>query len=156
MEPMQEQLQIFVRRFGLLNASCCDECCGQQLSMAQSHILSEVRRVGNPSMQRVADELGLDITTFSRQVKGLERKGLISRQVSPEDRRVSLLGLTEAGREVLERIDRYLEERVEALFAGLTSFERETVVRSLELLNGALAGGSSGATQPERKVVCCK
>lgn len=108
---MQEQLQIFVRRFGLLNATCCDECCGQQLSMAQSHILSEVRRVGSPAMQRVADELGLDITTFSRQVKGLEQKGLIVRRVSSGDRRVSLLSLTQAGEDVLVRIDSYLEKR---------------------------------------------
>ncbi|BCS54918.1 hypothetical protein GSVR_32260 [Geobacter sp. SVR] len=143
---MQEQLQIFVRRFGLLNATCCDECCGQQLSMAQSHILSEVRRVGSPAMQRVADELGLDITTFSRQVKGLEQKGLIVRRVSSGDRRVSLLSLTQAGEDVLVRIDSYLEKKIEALFAALTPFERETVTRSLGLLNEALT--SSAASGP--------
>ncbi|GCF86115.1 MarR family winged helix-turn-helix transcriptional regulator [Geobacter sp. SVR] len=146
MESMQEQLQIFVRRFGLLNATCCDECCGQQLSMAQSHILSEVRRVGSPAMQRVADELGLDITTFSRQVKGLEQKGLIVRRVSSGDRRVSLLSLTQAGEDVLVRIDSYLEKKIEALFAALTPFERETVTRSLGLLNEALT--SSAASGP--------
>src|SRR6266568_3189192 len=102
MESIREKLQIFVRRFGLLNASCCDECCGEQVSMVQSHILFEVRRRNNPPMQQVAEELGMDVTTFSRQVKTLESKGLIARQVSPDDRRVSLLGLTSAGQDVLE------------------------------------------------------
>ena len=60
MESVREELQLFVRRFGLLNASCCDECCGQQVSMVQSHILFEIRRRGSPSMQRVAEELGMD------------------------------------------------------------------------------------------------
>ena len=40
MQSVREKLQIFVRRFGLLSASCCDECCGEQVSMVQSHILS--------------------------------------------------------------------------------------------------------------------
>src|ERR1039457_3899778 len=108
METIREQLQIFVRRFGLLNASCCDECCGEQVSMAQSHILFEVRRLENPAMQQVAEELGLDVTTFSRQAKSLESKGLVARRVSPDDRRVTLLSLTSEGQRVLGKIDRYM------------------------------------------------
>lgn len=155
MESIREKLLIFVRRFGLLNAACCDECCGEQVSMAQSHILFEVRRLGSPSMQRVAEELGMDVTTFSRQAKSLEGKGLIVRRVSPDDRRVSLLGLTGEGMRVLEKIDRYMTERIGQIFSNMTPFERETVVRSLALLNEALAGtGCCGSRQD--KVACCK
>ncbi|HYS42674.1 MAG TPA: MarR family winged helix-turn-helix transcriptional regulator [Geobacteraceae bacterium] len=156
MESIREQLQIFVRRFGLLNASCCDECCGEQVSMVQSHILFEVRRAGDPSMQRVAEELGMDITTFSRQVKGLEKKGLVSRRVSPDDRRVSLLGLTAAGRRVLEKIDHYMAGRLEMVFACMSDFERETVVRSLGLLNEAVAKAGESDARQRGAVACCK
>jgi DNA-binding MarR family transcriptional regulator len=138
MQNVREELQIFVRRFGLLNASCCDECCGEQVSISHSHILFEVRRVGGPSMQRVAEELGLDITTFSRQIKTLEEKGLIHRRVSPDDRRVNILGLTESGLRVLANIDKYMEEKIEQIFSSMTPFERETVTRSLGLLNEAV------------------
>jgi DNA-binding MarR family transcriptional regulator len=156
MESVREKLQIFVRRFGLLNASCCDECCGEQVSMVQSHILFEIRRKGAPSMQQVAEELGMDITTFSRQVKTLETKGMIVRTVSPEDRRVTLLGLTAAGKDVLERIDRYMAEKIEQIFSSMTSFERETVVSSLGLLNEAVARvGCCGGPQ-KSNVACCK
>ncbi|MHB8057833.1 MAG: MarR family transcriptional regulator [Desulfuromonadaceae bacterium] len=78
MESVREQLQLFTRRFGLLNASCCDECCGELISMAQSHILFEIRRAGTPAMQQIAEELGMDITTFSRQVKSLANSGLVT------------------------------------------------------------------------------
>ncbi len=156
MESIREQLQIFVRRFGLLNASCCDECCGEQVSMVQSHVLFEVRRAGDPSMQRVAEELGMDITTFSRQVKGLEKKGLVSRRVSPDDRRVSLLGLTAAGRRVLEKIDHYMAGRLEMVFACMSDFERETVVRSLGLLNEAVAKAGESDARLKGAVACCK
>jgi DNA-binding MarR family transcriptional regulator len=137
-DTVREKLQIFVRRFGLLNASCCDECCGEQVSMVQSHILFEIRRIGRPSMQRVAEELGIDITTFSRQAKSLETKGLLVRQVSEDDRRVTLLLLTDGGRRVLGQIDRYMHGKIEQIFSSMTPFERETVISSLGLLNEAI------------------
>ncbi len=156
MESVRERLQIFVRRFGLLNAECCDECCGEQVSMVQSHILFEVRRAGNPSMQRVAEELGMDITTFSRQVKTLETKGLVTRQASPDDRRVSLLGLTSEGLQVLEKIDRYMAGRIERIFSGMTPFERETVIRSLGLLNEAVTKAGCCDGEQGKNIACCK
>jgi len=156
METVREKLQVFVRRFGLLNADCCEECCGEQVSPVQSHILSEIRRVGNPSMQQVADELGMDITTFSRQVKTIEGKGLVERRVSPEDRRVSLLGLTSEGERVLEQIDRYMAAKIEQIFAFMTPFERETVIRSLGLLNEAVTKAGSCCALSAEKVACCK
>ncbi len=156
MTSVREELQIFVRRFGLLNASCCEECCGEQVSMPQGHILFEIRRKGNPSMQQVADELGMDITTFSRQAKSLEGKGLISRRVSPDDRRVSLLGLTTAGEEVLGRIDRYMADKIERIFSTMSSFEKESVIRSLQLLNSALAKTDCCGVRRDTKIACCK
>jgi len=141
MESVREKLQVFVRRFGLLNASCCDECCGEDVSLVQSHIPFEFRRLGSPSMQQVADELGMDVTTFSRQVKTIEGKKLIIRRVSPEDRRVCLLGLTGEGERVLEQIDRYMAAKIERIFSFMTPFERETVIRSLGLMNEAVARG---------------
>lgn len=146
MESVREKLQIFVRRFGLLNAACCDECCGEQVTMAQSHILFEIRRKVAPSMQQIAEELGMDVTTFSRQVKGLEGRGLVVRTVSPGDRRVSILGLTAAGADVLARIDTYMAGRIEDIFSSMTPFERETVIRSLGLLNDAVAKAAETAS----------
>ncbi len=156
MESVREQLQIFTRRFGLLNASCCDECCGEQVSMAQSYILFEVRRSESPSMQQVAEELGMDVTTFSRQAKGLEARGLVSRRVSADDRRVMFLGLTDDGRKVLEKIDGYMAARLEEVFGRMSSFERETVVRSLGLLNEALIEASQGTANQKGTIACCK
>jgi DNA-binding MarR family transcriptional regulator len=156
MESVREELLLFVRRFGLLNASCCDECCGEQVSMAQSHLLLEVRRSGTPSMQQVAEALGMDVTTFSRQVKNLEERGLIVKAMSPEDRRVNLLGLTENGVRVLEKIDTYMETKIGQLFSSMTLFERDTVVRSLGLLNEALVGASQHSKKQEEKIACCK
>ena len=155
MDSVREKLQIFVRRFGLLNASCCEDCCGEQVSLIQSHILFEVRRMESPSMQRVAEELGVDVTTFSRQAKTLEGKGLLVRRVSPDDRRVTLLGLTAEGERVLAQIDRYMAAKMEQIFSHLTPFERETVIRSLGLLNEAVGKAGCCCTPKEETIACC-
>jgi len=156
MESIREQLQIFSRRFGLLNASSCDECCGERVSMVQSHILFEIRRAGNPAMQQVAEELGMDITTFSRQAKSLEKKGLVARQVSVEDRRVNLLRLTGDGNAVLAKIDRYMADRLNLIFSQMSPFEQEAVSRSLELLNTAVAKAAEAGSGQEGTIACCK
>ena len=107
-------------------------------------------------MQQVAEELGVDVTTFSRQAKALEARGLLSRSVSPDDRRVTLLGLTEAGMQVLEKIDQYMAARLEKVFGGMTPFERETVVRSLGLLNEAVARIGDADARSGGTIACCK
>lgn len=139
MEPLSEQLRILFRRLNLLNASCCDECCSEQVSMAQCNILREVRLHPGLSMHCIAEELGMDITTLSRQIKSLEAKDVVFRHALPRDRRVSLLELTPAGIEVLERIDAYLSKRIAGIFDRMSGFEQETVIGSLALLNNAMA-----------------
>ena len=124
--------------------------------MVQSHILFEVRRSVAPSMQQVADELGVDITTFSRQVKSLEGKGLVERRISPEDRRVSLLALTAEGARVLKQIDIYMEAKIEQIFATMSEFERGTVIASLGLLNKAVAKVGCCCVEPGINVAGCK
>ena len=124
--------------------------------MAQSHILFEVRRCPGSSMQGVAEELGLDVTTFSRQVKALEGRGLVARRISPDDRRVSLLDITPAGAAMLEKIDRYMAERIGALFGQMSGFEQETVTRSLGLLNQALARVGEAEAGRKETIACCK
>ena len=124
--------------------------------MAQSHILFEVRRSPGSSMQRIAEELGLDVTTFSRQAKGLEGKGLVTRRPSVEDRRVSVPELTPTGVALLDRIDTFMAGRIDTVFARMSPFEQETVTRSLGLLNRALTEvGEAGAVM-EGQFACCK
>ncbi len=155
MESLRENLRLFVRRFGLLNASCCEFCCGEHVSLVQCHILYEIRRMDVPSMQRVADELGMDITTFSRQIKTMEKKGLVLRRTSSTDRRVSLLGLTESGINVTEKIDRHMTSRIDLIFSFMTTFERETINRSFDLLNEALVKADE-KTAIENIIAYCK
>lgn len=139
MENVHELLRIFVRRFGLLNASCCDLCCGQEVSLVQSHILYEIKRHDQPSMQQVADELKMDITTFSRQIKTLETKGLVKKISAPDDKRVNLLFLSSEGEKVVMLMDEHMSKKITEIFSHMSEFEKETVISSIKLLNSAIS-----------------
>ena len=89
-------------------------------------------------MQQVAEALGVDITTFSRQISTLEKKGLVNKTPDPEDKRVNILSLTEKGDTLEKKIDTRMREFIEKILTQMTDFERELVVKSIQLLNKAI------------------
>lgn len=138
MENARDLFQIMTRRFGLLNKNCCT-IGGSDITPVQSHILYEVDRQHNPSMQQIAETLGTDITTFSRQVQSLIKMDLIKKTPDPTDRRISTLSLTVQGKYVATTIDSQMNSYLEEVFSYMSEFEREMVIRSVQLMNDAMA-----------------
>ncbi|MGE6363832.1 MarR family winged helix-turn-helix transcriptional regulator [Bacillus paramycoides] len=146
-QNLRELFQVFSRRFGFLNKDCC-QACGHNISLVQSHILYEVEHQDQPSMQQVAEKLGTDITTFSRQVQSLIKINLISKTPDPEDRRISILLLTEEGKEVAESINQQMNQYLDDVFSSMSKEEKEMVVRSIQLLNTSMQKTSKCCTTP--------
>ncbi|WP_243298449.1 MarR family winged helix-turn-helix transcriptional regulator [Bacillus litorisediminis] len=136
-ENLRELFQIMTRRFGFLNKNCCT-AGGYEISLIQSHILYEIDRQHKPSMQQVAEALGTDITTFSRQVQSLVKINMVKKTPDPDDRRVHILSLTAEGKYIATVIDQQMKAYLNEVFSHLNEFERETVIRSIKLLNDAM------------------
>jgi len=145
-QTFRELLIIFVRRFGLLNASVTHACCGEKISIVQSHILYEINRQQNPSMQQIAEVLGIDITTFSRQIKALEKKGLIEKRAHRKDGRVFLLSLTPEGKRIKCKIDSEMNQYIEQILLQMSAFEQEMVIHAVTLLNESLVKSGKAYT----------
>ena len=87
-----------------------------------------IGRYGPVGVVELADRLGRDYTTVSRQVKKLEAQGLALKQPNAHDRRISEVTLSERGKTLIERIAvartrlinqvlaEWAEEEVAALF----------------------------------------
>ncbi|MDU0332034.1 MULTISPECIES: MarR family winged helix-turn-helix transcriptional regulator [Paenibacillus] len=147
MENVRELFQIMTRRFGFLNKNCCS-AGGCDISVIQSHILYEIDRQHKPSIQQVAETLGTDITTFSRQVQSLIKMNLVKKTPDPKDRRVHLLSLTTEGKYVAGAIDQQMKDYFNEIFSHMNDFEKETVIRSIKLLNEAMAKSSQCCSAP--------
>lgn len=146
MENARELFQIMTRRFGLLNKNCCS-VGGCDISLAQSHLLYEIDRRHQPSMQQVAEALGTEVTTFSRQVQSLINMNLVKKTPDPNDRRVYTLSLTPEGKNIAGIIDQQMNDYLDEVFSYMTEFEKETVLRSVKLFNEAM-GKSSRCCAP--------
>lgn len=145
MENVRNMFQLLSRNFGLLNEQCCDNCCGQEISLVQSHILYEINRQHNPSMQEIAGALGIDITTFSRQVKTLADKGIVKKTPHPADHRINILSLTPEGLGIENQINITVNAQLHSVLSMMSEFERETVIRSIKLFNDAM----------QKSALCC-
>jgi DNA-binding MarR family transcriptional regulator len=143
MENTRELFQIMTRRFGLLNKNCCS-VGGIDLSPVQSHILYEIDRQHNPSMQQIAETLGVDITTFSRQAQSLIKLNLVQKTSDPTDRRVYILSLTTEGKFVATTIDHQMNSYLDDVFSYMSDFEKEMVVRSIKLMNESMEKYAKG------------
>ena len=138
MENLREILQITMRRFGVLDKNCCS-IGNTEISLVQSHILYEIDKRNNPSMQEIAEIIGMDITTFSRQIQSLVKMELVNKQQSMNDKRVYVLQLRTQGKAIATSIDTQMNQYLEEVFSFMSDFEKETVILSLKLLNSSMA-----------------
>lgn len=143
-ENTREMFQIMTRRFGLLDKNCCT-AGGVDISLIQSHIIYEIDRKHNPSIQQVAESLSIDITTFSRQVQSLVKLGLVKKTQLPEDRRINILTLTTEGKHISTVIDGQMNDYLKEVFSHMSEFEQDMVINSIKLLNESMA----------KSKVCC-
>ncbi|WP_318152601.1 MarR family winged helix-turn-helix transcriptional regulator [Paenibacillus terricola] len=88
------------------------------LSIIQIRLLG-ILRDREPTMQQLAQHLGLDKSSITGLIDRAERRGLVERVVSPHDKRGFLVRLTKLGRQLIEegeaRIVQYLTEMADAL-----------------------------------------
>jgi DNA-binding MarR family transcriptional regulator len=71
------------------------------LTNQQFSLLMALNRPAPPPMGPVAKLLEMDRTTLTAALKPLERRGLVTVEPSPADRRIRLLALTQAGKDAL-------------------------------------------------------
>lgn len=81
------------------------EKAGLTLERALFPLLVLIERIGPVGVVEVADRVGRDHTTVSRQVARLEELGLVERRAGAADRRVREAVITPAGKRATDAVD---------------------------------------------------
>jgi DNA-binding MarR family transcriptional regulator len=89
-------------------------------------------------MSELGEPLGMSPRNMTVLVDGLEKEGLVRRVSHRHDRRIKLVELTEAGRQVAERELGSSQAAAAALFDDLTPEERGELLRLLEKVADSL------------------
>ena len=106
------------------------------LSPVQSQALQAVAAGGPLSMAALAEHLCIAPSTTTRLVDQLERKGWVTRQPDPADRRRAVVGLTPAGSSLAEEVHAY---GIQAMWEGLRHLpDPPASLKAVEQLLGML------------------
>jgi DNA-binding MarR family transcriptional regulator len=104
--------------------------------------------------RQLANSMGVDAVNFGQMIDFLEQKGLIRRQIDPNDRRARQLYVTRRGTDLRRRLRPSLLSAQERLLAPLSKAERagllNMLVRVIEA-NDSYARPGNGRRKPRRK-----
>jgi DNA-binding MarR family transcriptional regulator len=118
---------------GLMNRPQRDSAllqeAGVSLDRALFPLLIVVERKGPMGVVELAELVGRDYTTVSRQIAKLDRLGLVTRRPSKADNRVREAVITAKGREMTSAIDAARERIAAVLFAKWSKRDLQDLAR---------------------------
>ena len=103
---MLAELDLKVRSYSVLSLACSGQ---------------------NPSQRELADFLSLDPSQIVALVDQLEKRGAVTREADPRDRRSKVIAPTAAGRRLYKRAEAIIRQASDLSLAQLNDQERETL-----------------------------
>jgi len=111
---------------------------GLAVSLTEGWALVELNRVGAVHQQHIATRLQLEKSSASRLLAGLERRGWLTRERDPANRRYYRLALTAEGQAIADHIEEHLHERHAQILARLDDSERAALAVGISALARAM------------------
>ena len=124
-----------------------NQICCYGISISQCHILDVLAEGGDLTMQQLAKRMFKSVSTMTRVVSQLVRRGYVKRRQDPEDRRVVHVAITPQGKAVVAAINRDLIETQKAILQAIPSAQWAGAFKLLEAL-------AQGARRWQE--TCCK
>lgn len=118
------------------------EEAGVPLDRALFPLLVGIERLGPIGVVDLAERVGRDYTTVSRQVAKLESLNLVSRQKSAQDSRVREAVVTAEGQAMTDRIDAARQRMGREIFGEWSKEELDDLVRLMTKFVDALEGAT--------------
>jgi DNA-binding MarR family transcriptional regulator len=109
---------------------------GTGLKMTQFTLLATMERMGKTTLMPLAEFMGMDRTTLTRNLAVLERDGLTAVERGEDDRREQWVSLTEAGRKALQETMPKWEAAQRKALSVLGRSEAERLLGDLARLSG--------------------
>lgn len=106
-----------------------------QLSLGRLCVLYALQRIGRPALpSELGDDLAVTRANISGLLAGLEKTGLIRREIDTADRRRIWVHLTPKGTETLQKAWPLYEEAIAGQFQALSPDEKRALLSLLRKL----------------------
>lgn len=108
------------------------------LSNRQAEIILNLLHHPGSSQDDIAERLLINKSGITRQLTVMEESGLVTRTVSPTDRRVTLVNLTEKAEALVPEIRKVNSQWADFMTEGLSEEEQELLGRVLESIRSRI------------------
>ena len=117
------------------------------LDRASYVLLRTLERIGPASINTIANAVGLDGSTVTRQVSAMKGLGLVERRTNPGDRRSCIISPTAAGRDLMRHMRKIRRSNLDEVTRDWSSDDRNALGRLLAKLNDSIAR-ATGCADP--------
>jgi DNA-binding MarR family transcriptional regulator len=124
-----------------------NQICCYGISISQCHILDALAEDGDHTMQQLAKRMFKSMSTMTRVVSQLVRRGYVKRRQDPQDRRIVHVSITPQGKAIVAAINRDLIQTQQAILQTIPEDQWEGAFKILEAL-------AQGARRWQE--TCCK
>lgn len=114
----------------------CRTGCG--ITLTQCQLVGELGRSGPCTLSELAAALGLDVSSTSRAVDAMVRRGTLRRRRDAADRRKVVISLSAAGRDLLAEIEASARPLAAAVQAHVPAGQLGQLREAMALLREAL------------------
>lgn len=122
----------------------------ERVTLPQFRMLVVLASHTETKLVTLAELLAVNPSTAMRMVDRLAAAGLVSREVNPESRRELVLRLTDAGRQIVDRVTAYRRTEIAAIVARMPAEQRTGLVTALRAFTEA--GGEPPADGAAREI----
>ncbi len=129
-----ERLREFNRFYTVIIGILNQNFLGTAYSITETRILFELQSNPKSSANSLIEKLQIDKSYMSRLLKSFEKKGLITKQVAPEDKRSYIIQLTQQGNDTVAELIKVTNKQIEGLVDPLTLSECDEVIAAMDII----------------------
>ena len=133
-----DQIREFNRFYTTLIGTLNQHFLDSDFTLTETRILFEISSQQACPANYLVNLLGIDRSYMCRIVRSFEKKGLITRRPSLEDKRVSLIALTEHGHASVQTLIQSTNEQISTLVAPLSDEDKAKVVSAMDVIREKL------------------
>ncbi|GEN84009.1 MarR family transcriptional regulator [Sporosarcina luteola] len=105
-----------------------------ELNPTEFAVLELLYHKGRQPIQKIGQKILLRSGSMTYVVDKLEKKGLLERVFCTEDKRITYMSITQAGKDLIEKIFPSHEKNIQSLMSTLTDEEQDTAIELLKKL----------------------
>jgi DNA-binding MarR family transcriptional regulator/N-acetylglutamate synthase-like GNAT family acetyltransferase len=131
--------RFYTQKIGVLEEKVYD----RPLSLTEARVLYELANREEVTASELANDLGFDPGYLSRILSRFEKRRLLRRSLRSDDRRKSILALTQKGTQEFARIDKRSNDQIAMMISGLSPSDEQRIVSSMQTIESLLGARPS-------------